>query len=71
MKCNDHLQLIETWTLNYNNTFITKKKHDIHLALSLKKATVTYYYLYLCQTIEQTRKLETCVNYFYATIQNI
>lgn len=55
MKCNDHLQLVETWTLNYKNTFIMKKKHAIHLALSLKKAIVTYYYLYFCQTIDQGR----------------
>jgi hypothetical protein len=32
-----------------------KKKNAIHLTLSLKKTTVTYYYLYVCQTIDQGR----------------
>jgi hypothetical protein len=55
MKCNDYLQLIEMWTLNYNNTLVTKKKNAIHLTLSLKKIIITYYYLYVCQTIDQGR----------------
>jgi hypothetical protein len=47
-----------SWNMNIElqqYLYNEKKKHAIHLALSLKKAIVTYYYLYFCQTIDQGR----------------